>query len=328
MKSFIARFFIFSLPVLLLVIPADLFLSNNLKKSESFVSGEYMVWNDIYESKINADLLIYGASRAMVSFNTSLMEDSLNRSCFNMGLNGLGFWHIYLRHREYLKHNKPPKYIIYSIDITALVKDESLYNEDQFLPYMFCDKNMYKYLSKINSFNFFDFYIPMVRYFGRRNAIDCALKNFLFRKDTVPYRTKGYVGMDLQWNDDFDNAREKLDRLEIKVDSTSIDLFDDFLHECKMKNIKVIFVYAPEYIEGQEFVKNREDVIKLYSEFSKKYNIPFIDYSNDDMCYQKKYFYNSSHLNRTGSNYFTEKFIRYLKNSNSEHGICVTDKNK
>ena len=79
--------------------------------------------------------------------------------------------------------------------------------------------------------------------------------------------------------------------------------------------LSIIFVNAPEYIEGQIFTKNRGEVLSLYTNYSHKYNIPFYDYSTDAISYQKKYFYNTNHLNKTGAELFTTKFMDTLTNS-------------
>ena len=92
---------------------------------------------------------------------------------------------------------------------------------------------------------------------------------------------------------------------------------EQFLKECKRDNIKLIFVYTPEYIEGQKFVANRTSIFKTFSKYSKKYEIPFYDYSKDSLCLDKKYFYNSNHLNKTGAEIFTNKLIDTLKSTNA-----------
>ncbi len=84
----------------------------------------------------------------------------------------------------------------------------------------------------------------------------------------------------------------------------------------KVINIKLIFVYTPEYIEGQKFVSNREQIMGLYKKFSQQHHIPFYDFSNDSISYKKKYFYKKSHLNRVGSQLFTKKLIDTLKSYN------------
>jgi hypothetical protein len=326
MRSYILKFVLFILPLILLLIPLDMFLSKNLKKSRTYVSGEYVIWNDIYDAKMKDDVVIYGASRAMVNFDSKMLEDSLHRSCYDLGINGLGFWHIYLRHREFLRFNNPPKFIIFSIDICSLVRDKNLYNEDQFLPYMLGNENIFKYLKDVNDFTFFDYYIPLVRYFGKRNAINQSIKCSIANDNSKYFRSKGYAAMDFGWNDDFDNAQRKLGHLNINIDSASVKLFDEFLFECRSKNIGLILVYSPEYIDGQTFVKGRDKIMKIYSDFAEKYNILFLDYSKDEMSSQKKYFYNSTHLNKTGSDLFTDKLIKDLKKTNILHGIYLSDK--
>ncbi|SDK42070.1 hypothetical protein SAMN04487898_108126 [Pedobacter sp. ok626] len=100
---------------------------------------------------------------------------------------------------------------------------------------------------------------------------------------------------------------------EVKIDTPSLILFERYLKECKANGINIVFVYTPEYIEGQLFVKNRKQIIDLYTNFSVKYKIPFYDYSKDTMSYQKKYFYNALHLNKTGAELFTTRLTQKLK---------------
>lgn len=65
MKRVIKKIFLFYLPIILLSYPLDKSISNYLKQSNKCY-GEYEVWNDIYSGKINADIAIYGSSRAWV----------------------------------------------------------------------------------------------------------------------------------------------------------------------------------------------------------------------------------------------------------------------
>jgi hypothetical protein len=241
-----------------------------------------------------------------------------------LGINGLAFWHIYLRHKELLKYNKTPKYIIVSIDDFSLIKSVNLFQRDQFLPYMFGNNNFRKYLRDVSSFSFFDYYVPLLRYYGRRNAIKEAIGCSFAKENPIPLRKKGYLTLDINWNNDFERAQTNLGLIEIRNDPTSIDLFNNFLYECSLNKIIVILINSPEYIEGQLFVKNRDEVIKIYKEFSKKYGIVFLDYSNDEMCFHKEYFFNAQHLNKTGAELFNRKLARDLKNTSSRTGIYLS----
>ncbi len=92
-------------------------------------------------------------------------------------------------------------------------------------------------------------------------------------------------------------------------------LFNQFIKEIKEEDIDLIFVYGPEYIEGQDFVKNRNEIFSIYEEISNKEKIPFFNYSDDNMCFDKLLFYNSQHLNKKGANKFTEELIKDLQTS-------------
>jgi hypothetical protein len=316
MKKFIIQLSFFLIPILLFSFLADIFITKELKKSHVFASGEGSVWNDIFNGKINSEIVIYGSSRAWVQIDPGKISDSLHTTVYNLGIDGHNFWLQYLRHRLLLEYNIRPKLIIYSLDIFTLEKRPDLYNPDQFLPYMLFNKEIEKATISYKGYSSLDYELPFIRYYGKKGAIFHSLKLFLKPKSDSNVRVKGYQGQDKSWNDDFDKAKDKIQYYSAKLDSPSIQLFEKFLQECKNKNIKIIFVYTPEYIEGQKFIKNREEIMGLYSKLSKKYSIPFYDYSNDSISFQKKYFYNAEHLNKTGAELFTNMFIKKLEGKN------------
>lgn len=303
---------LFFIPVVLLAYPLDIYLSSQLRKSQACY-GEYEVWNDIYSGNINADILIYGSSRAWVNINPKILNDSLNVSVYNLGLDGHNFWLQYLRHLEYLKNNLTPKHIILAVDFNTLHKRSNLYLYEQFLPYMIWNKNIREYTISYNGFNYLDYKIPLLRYFGEKFVLKEAFKMIFSKPYLITYRKNGYRGVHKSWRDDLKKAKLLMDKYEISLDDNSIQLFEKFLLECKMKQINITMVYTPEHIEGQGFIKNRRTVINLYRKFALKHNLQFLDYSNDSICYNKEYFYNSTHLNKTGSELFSKKLLKDLK---------------
>ena len=311
MKKFLISLLIFLLPLLLLGYFMDSFLTNALKKSKS---DEFGVWNDIYNGRINDDVLIYGGSRAWVHFDPKILSDSLHASVYNIGLNGHNFWLQKLRHDLLLKYNKSPKVILYAVDLMTLGKRPDLYNPDQFLPYMSSDPMMAQAISSYEGYGNFDSKVPMIRYLGKWKTMLAAVRIGLAPDSQKPDRIKGYQGKRLEWNADFDKAVEVMGgKFTMELDSASVVLFDEFLRDCKKKNIEVIFVAPPEYIEGQEFVNNRPEIMGVFADFGKKYDIPYFDYSNDTMSFNKYYFYNSTHMNIRGAELFSKKLVMDLK---------------
>ncbi|MFM9826122.1 hypothetical protein [Flavobacterium sp.] len=311
MKKFIVQISLFLMPIFLISYYADNYISENLKKSNSFAKKEYSTWNAILEGKVNSDIVIYGSSRAWVHISPLMISNSLNVSVYNLGIDGHNFWLQYLRHTLLLKYNVKPKMIILSLDVFTLQKIDNLYNSDQFLPYMLWDESIKESTISYNSFNSLDYEIPLLRYLGRSKAINASFS--INKSDKKIERIRGYQAKDRQWNSDFDKAKKAMKNYEKPLDIGSVILFEQFLNECKSKDIKLLFVYSPEYIEGQKFVKNRGEIISLYEKYSKKYNIPFYNYSNDSLSHDKKYFYNATHLNKTGAELFTKRLIDSLK---------------
>ncbi len=311
MKKLIVNLVIFLVPLIVFMFLADWFLSRQLRQSRD---GEFSVWNDIYDNKINADVVVYGSSRAMVHMDPKIIKDSLNVNAYNLGLNGHNFWLQYFRHKELLKHNKTPKFIIHSVDIFTLVKRTDLFHMEQFLPYMLFNKEVKQWTDSYQGYTRYDYYIPLIRYYGQYKTIGRILQTSLLGStEADSARYLGFSAQHQAWNDDLIKARKEFPDFRVKIDSASIKLFEKYLQECQNAGIGIVMIYTPEYIEGQDFVKNRSEIINTFHYLSDKYNVPFIDYSNDPISHKRDYFYNASHLNGTGARVFTSKMIHDLK---------------
>lgn len=311
MKKFLRRVLFFLLPIALLAYPLDRFLSAMLIQAHD-ESGEFEVSKDIYSGKAECDIAVYGSSRAWVHFNSQMMQDSLHHTVYNFGIDGHNFWLQYLRHLEYLKHNKKPLSIILSVDAFTLQKRPDLYYSSQFLPNMLWNRNVYNYTHSYKGFDTYDYCVPMIRYAGKTKSFR-EIWGVIKGDSAQPLRHKGFAGMDLAWNKDFEAAQANGKKYTIHFDRPSVLLFERFLKECKKANINVILVYTPEYIEGQNFITNRDQLMHYYRKTAGENKIPLIDFSQDPICSNKAFFYNSNHLNKTGADLFTQKLIARLK---------------
>ncbi len=309
MKKFIYQLLIFLAPLVLLAFVADRLINRTLKTSKT---GDYAVWNDILDGKVNSDIVIYGSSRAWLQMNPRIIEDSTGKNVYNLGIDGHNFYMQYLRHDLLLRHNKPPGTIILSLDNFTFDKKKDLYNPEQFLPYL-DNKEILDATKTYFGFDFYDYKLPLIRYAGQRDALKNALKIIIKPSLNNIDRYKGYSGQELIWNNDLDKAMAIQKKYVQHFDSATIRLFDQFLRETRNLKTEIIMVYSPEYIDGQQFVSNRKQVFAIYDSFARKYQIPFFDYSKDSMCLDKDFFYNSQHLNSNGANTFTRKMIRDIK---------------
>ena len=187
--------------------------------------GEYATWNDIYAGTLNAEVFIYGSSRAVVQINPAILSDRLGKSCYNLGIDGHNFWAQYFRHQEVWKHNKKPQTIVHSLDITTLSDRGQLFNSQQFLPYMLYNKSIELFTKPYNYFSYFDFRLPMIRYFGNRTAIAHTMKLLFVDQPAASGRINGYSGQKSDWRSDLAEVKKKMSFYEATVDSTCLSLF-------------------------------------------------------------------------------------------------------
>ena len=310
------EFLFFLIAPILLAIPLDLIVSNKLKKVKEFPC-ENEVWNDIYSSSINADIAVYGSSRAWVHFDSKIMEDSLNINCYNFGEDASNIMLQYLRHKEYLRFNLRPKLIILSVDMWTLRKID-FYPTYRFYPYIFMNTSVLTSLES-NQMNYAksDFYLPFFRYLKTKASLKLVLDpqklpyfkgfdKYLELNDKGLLRYKGYRGMDLTWQDE---SFANIEGYEVNIDSTLIDIMEIFINEVKQGGMELIMVYSPEYKKGQYIVENRNEIMSIFENISSKYRIPFYDYSDSSISKNKEYFYNVQHLNKTGSAIFTQQLV-------------------
>lgn len=314
MKTFLYRLLFFLLPIIGLAYFLDIFLSKNLKKSNNHAQKEYTTWNAVLEGKLESDIYVYGSSRSWVHFNSKIIQESLGMSTYNLGIDGNGFDLQYFRHKLALKYNSKPKLIIHSVDIGTF-EHIAMFNPDQFLPYLLWKQEFYKGISKYKVYNFYDFNIPLIRYTGRFDAIKTAFKMYFRPQDNPLGRIRGFQGQDIAWNSDFMKAKKAMKSYSADFDSKIYEQFKTYLKECKANNIEVVLVFSPVYIKGQKFMKNLDFILSIYRKLAKEHGLLFLDFSKDDICDHKEYFYNTTHLNTKGAEIFTEELVIKLKES-------------
>jgi hypothetical protein len=309
MKKFVIKSLIFALSFLAMAYVTDEITSDSLRKSKQ---GYFGVWNVLLTGKINADIVINGSSRAWVQIDPAVLERQFHKRTYNIGIDAYAFHMQYCRYLLLVQRSKIPKTIIQVLDYSIFNKAEYLYYPDQFFPYL-SDSTINKCISEYKGISRLDQMIPFFRYRGKTQLFSHAAKILLRPDLNEPDRYNGFQAQNFPWNDDLEKAKLSFPNYHEPVDSSVVNLFRKYIEDCQHRGIKLIFVYPPDYIEGQDFVKNRKDIFALFERIAKHYQIPYYDYSNHPMAMERKYFYNTEHLNASGSELFTRIFCADLR---------------
>lgn len=315
MKGFITQLLRFLLLLAVLATAFDYFISWRLKQHPTAAAGEFTVWNDLYAGNITTDYVIYGSSRAWVHFNPKILEDSLGKTAYNLGMDGQNFHLQMLRHLEFIRHNPYPKNIVLALDVFSLDVYNELYNETQLLPYQLFNRNISRFRAHYVNYQPAHHWLPLLRYAGRKSLIRELFSPS--QTDSNSLRMQGFRGQDKSWNAAADTALARLTPFEVKIDSQLVEMFEQFLEEMKQRQIKLTLVYPPAYVAGQKQLLNHQQIMAYYADQANKYGFLFLDYSNHPISHDKSNFYNSSHLNARAADEFTRVFVQDLKLKNS-----------
>lgn len=264
-------------------------------------------------SETNADLLIFGSSKAIHYYNPSVFEDSLHLSCYNVGKEGLEMFYHYAILKSVLQRYKPKKIIL------DLTREGLCFNQDSYdkiatlLPYYDSNPEMreiiymkspyerLKLLSKTYPYN--SMILPMLA----------------FNTEFVRKRKTHYQGFEPLQTTDTSLVRKMLiaqskrEVAESSIDTVKTGVFKRFIEDCIQSKVGLVVIVSPYLLNEDRGYQS----IQLARSICKEYNVDFLDY-----CYlpgvsdNVKYFFDETHLNGVGANEFSKIVLKYFESDN------------
>lgn len=311
-KKFIKKLLLLCLLLLPLLFAMNYIVDIGLKKSGMVM---YKEWSDVFAGKANSDIVFSGPSRTQQNLAPDIFDSVLHMKCYNLGINGWTFNLQYLRFKIYLEHNKKPKYVIQNVDFDNVQRRKDFYGYEQFLPYINDTIVLNTSKDLKGSFTLPERYFPMFKYNNHfyiiKEGFNCFFNTGFQVKSQVE---KGFTPQDKPWDGSFDEFKKAHPNgVASEISANALKDFDDFLKYCRANDIKVIFDMAPIYYEEMQMEHNLDTLRGIFKKYADEYNIPFLDYTRDSLCYQKQYFYNSQHLNKEGALIFSRKLANDVK---------------
>lgn len=294
MMKFVRNLFIFIAAVVFI----DFICGYAFDYLSSHAKGSDTRENHYIANECEAEVLIFGSSRAQHHYDPSIMSDTLGMSVYNCGLDGCGailsFGRFLLLTERY-----NPKIVVLDIfsnydinvgDNTKYITSLRRYKQHDCL---------YRVFELVSPFEKYKNLSNMYCYNGQ------IVKLFVdYLKDDNSIK-RGYIPM---------TGKIKENNIVVEPDENTI--WDDskraavveIVRKCKEKNIKLIFTMSP-YYTGYN-----DSSYKMLARFSDKEGIPFL-YHFADSAYIRKpeYFADRSHLNDKGAEIYTSMIAHEIK---------------
>ncbi len=251
--------------------------------------------------KVNADVLVMGASRAMQQINPQYIEDSLQYSAYNVGRDGMPFFYSYTLLQMILKRYTP-KMIILDSEYKMLMEVPNHYDRlSVFLP-LYKDHPEIRDIVKLRSP--FEPYKQISSVYPYNSMLFKLLKgNFSAAEKNI----KGYYPLEESLNEPiktWDYTKP------YALDSIKVRMFRAFIDTCKNRNIRLVILCPPYYLKGNGTDWSFAETKKIAAEK----NVPFLDYSNDSFYFNRPHLFDDTvHLNRKGSDIFSPLLASELK---------------
>lgn len=289
MNKFIKKAILFFILIFSIFFITDYLITTGLKKSQSFF---FVDWNRIYNSKINADIIINGNSKAWHHISPKILDSIYSTNSYNLGIDGYDFIMQKAKYDVYLNHNVKPKFIIQVVGNQTLTPRKDLFQHIQFSPYI--NDTIIKNATKhYKGFSEFDLKLPLVRYAGSINILPDSFLSLIGQDELLKDKNKykGYEGWDKIWDTSFNTFKKNTPKgISPIISIYSLNLFKEYIKRETKKGIKIILIYSPTFHESQNYIVNREDIINTYKNIARENNIPFFDYSSHNITLQKKIF--------------------------------------
>lgn len=293
MKKYIIKICLFAILCVVMDLVGGLcfdFLKSNAKGGST--RNNYYILNDC-----DADIVILGSSRAKHHYIPSIIEDSLQLSCYNCSEEGNGILLANARYHS-IVNRYTPKLIIY--EVTPSFDYQVVDDNTRFLRYLkpyYKDKAIKDVVDRFTD--------PTTRYtlMSQMYQNNSSLLAYILDNISTRSSQKGYLPL----NGIMDKEPELVESEQFVVDADKMMLLEDILQDCQKKDITMLFAISPKYSVSQTASYN------VAIELAKDYGVPVFNYLESQTFKEKTLYQDNGHLNDTGANKFSKVFSHDLK---------------
>ena len=265
------------------------------------------------------DILIFGSSRALRHYSSSIVSAGMGLSCYNAGKDGMMIPYV-AAIQKIILNRYTPKLIILDIGANELVTEPSKYERlSILLPYYSHHPELKPNIQEISRF---EPYKLISQTYPFNSSIFILATNMLFPQ-TIKIDDNGYLPREgIVTKNEMDMYIKKMQQRALKtrapkdnVDKKAVEYFKFFLNNAAKRNIKTVVIIPPTIIRRSYMLDNQLKEREIIEAVARRYpNVELLDYSADSRFnYHPEKFSDLSHLNTQGAEEYTTIITNYLK---------------
>ncbi len=305
------RTLVFLMGISLLLFGFNYALIKGVRSSEHAQTGKVSL---LMSHKIDPQLMIFGASNGETGIASSVLADRSGKTVFNLCLDGTSVLQFADLVREFNDYSKQGETVLFTMGPFALESTGLPYAMNRY--YAWSDNKYIKqnaFLHQVPEFKKLQ-HVPLYGYVLYDAGFYKSALDGWSRKINHPLLAssldhQGWVPMSVQWDNNITAVSQEV---SLTVDSVLVAEYKKLTQELKEKGKKVVFVIMPCEREGMQKMKGYESFRQAVKELAAAAD-GYLDFSEDSMSMDKRYFYNYTHLNRSGAKFFSEKLADKLK---------------
>lgn len=251
--------------------------------------------------KVDADVVILGASEAQHSYIPRILEDSLGMSVYNCAKDGCGFYYQDAMINGILDRYKP-KIIIWSIFPNELCTRKNDEGISELKPF-YKENKYFRQILRTHS-NFESIKLLSNSYIYNSKLLWYMFMLFLPDYD---YEYGGYAPLLGCQN----NLKITEGSFVDSYDETISLVFQNTIRRCLENEVQIVFVFTPRFEKGSY---DKLVTYKQLKSVTNKYELPIIEdlYHSDELM-KPQFFKDNAHLNHEGAEAYMKLFIPKLK---------------
>lgn len=271
--------------------------------------GEFAKLRTVFEEENNFDLVIIGSSRAECQFYTPLIDSVTGLRSYNLGMTGAVMPFIASTLEAYLVNSAPPKYVVLNLDLHSLGDNtDTVYKFPRYFAYLGNEKLYEGLVARDKRFLFFR-WLPFysMPYFSNR-YLSNSIRGWLNKP--TQYDADYELGFapsitDTTWGD-LETA--KMIATDPDIPPAVWESVERIRMVCAENDCRLIMVVSPLYYRQEEAVTNYMRSFEAFRVYADANQIPFLDYGHDSIRFQKQFYADPAHLNKSGAKDFTRRF--------------------